>query len=218
MWRNFFHRFPVTVHRLSFIPHPSSFIPSQKVIMQITIECQKRAPGSKPNALRREGKIPAVLYGHNGQESLELTLDAKKAEFLVRDASVNNTLIDVSVPELPWTGKALLREIQSHPWKQNLYHLSFFSVSAHGVLEITVPLHFVGESHGVKQESGILNTELTELEVKCLPDRIPEGIDVDITDLKVGDSLHVHELKLPEGVIAVGEDSRVVAQVTASRE
>ncbi len=185
--------------------------------MQITIDCHKRAAGSKPNALRRSGQIPAVLYGHNGTESLELTIDAKKAEFLVRDASVNNTLIDVNIPELPWTGKALLREIQSHPWKRHLYHLSFFSVSAESVLEITVPLHFVGEAYGVKQESGVMETELTELVVKCLPDRIPQSIEIDVTSLKVGDALHVHELPLPEGVTAQGEASRVVVMISATR-
>jgi len=185
--------------------------------MQITIDCHKRAAGSKPNALRRSGQIPAVLYGHKGTESLELTIDAKKAELLVRDASVNNTLIDVNIPELPWTGKALLREIQVHPWKRYLYHLSFFSVSAESVLEITVPLHFVGEAYGVKQESGVMESELTELTVKCLPDRIPESIEIDVTDLKVGDALHVHELPLPEGVTAQGEASRVVVMISATR-
>ena len=185
--------------------------------MQITIDCHKRAAGSKPNALRRSGQIPAVLYGHKGTESIELTIDAKKAEFLVRDASVNNTLIDVNIPELPWTGKALLREIQSHPWKRYLYHLSFFSVSAESVLEITVPLHFVGEAYGVKQENGVMETELTELEVRCLPDRIPQSIEIDVTDLKVGDALHVHELPLPEGVTAQGEASRVVVMISGTR-
>ena len=185
--------------------------------MQITIDCHKRAAGSKPNALRRSGQIPAVLYGHKGTESLELTIDAKKAELLVRDASVNNTLIDVNIPELPWTGKALLREIQVHPWKRYLYHLSFFSVSAESVLEITVPLHFVGEAYGVKQESGVMESELTELTVKCLPDRIPQSIEIDVTDLKVGDALHVHELPLPEGVTAQGEASRVVVMISATR-
>lgn len=185
--------------------------------MQITIDCHKRAAGSKPNALRRSGQIPAVLYGHKGTESLELTIDAKKAELLVRDASVNNTLIDVNIPELPWTGKALLREIQVHPWKRYLYHLSFFSVSAESVLEITVPLHFVGEAYGVKQESGVMESELTELTVKCLPDCIPESIEIDVTDLKVGDALHVHELPLPEGVTAQGEASRVVVMISATR-
>ena len=185
--------------------------------MQITIDCHKRAAGSKPNALRRSGQIPAVLYGHKGTESLELTIDAKKAELLVRDASVNNTLIDVNIPELPWTGKALLREIQVHPWKRYLYHLSFFSVSAESVLEITVPLHFVGEAYGVKQESGVMESELTELTVRCLPDRIPESIEIDVTDLKVGDALHVHELPLPEGVTAQGEASRVVVMISATR-
>ena len=114
-------------------------------------------------------------------------------------------------------GKALLREIQSHPWKRHLYHLSFFSVSAESVLEITVPLHFVGEAYGVKQESGVMETELTELEVRCLPDRIPQSIEIDVTDLKVGDALHVHELPLPEGVTAQGEASRVVVMISATR-
>jgi large subunit ribosomal protein L25 len=98
--------------------------------MEFAIECQKRPEGSKPNALRREGKIPATLYGHNGAESVQLVVDAKKAEFLVRDAAVNKSVIDVSIPDLSWNGKAVLREVQAHPWKGSLYHLSFFSSKA----------------------------------------------------------------------------------------
>ena len=78
--------------------------------MELTLECQKRVEGSKPNALRREGLIPAVVYGHNGAESIAFTVKAKKVEHLLRDATVNNTLIDLNIPEIPWSGKALLRE------------------------------------------------------------------------------------------------------------
>jgi large subunit ribosomal protein L25 len=96
--------------------------------MELTIECQPREANSKPNALRRNGKIPAVLYGHKGSESIELTVNAKAAEFLVRDAKVGKTPIQVSVPALSWQGTAVLQEVQTHPWKStNLYHLSFFA-------------------------------------------------------------------------------------------
>lgn len=95
--------------------------------MVLSIECQKRPEGSKPNALRREGKIPATLYGHNGAESIQLVVDAKQAGFLVRDAVEGKTAIDVSIPDLSWNGKAVLQEVQSHPWRNYLYHLSFFA-------------------------------------------------------------------------------------------
>ncbi|KGF73022.1 50S ribosomal protein L25 [Neosynechococcus sphagnicola sy1] len=96
--------------------------------MELTIECQKRAVDSKPNALRRSGLIPAVLYGHNGVESLELTVAAKAAEFLVRDAVVKKSRIQVSIPELSWSGQAVLQEVHAHPANRSLYHLSFFAV------------------------------------------------------------------------------------------
>lgn len=96
--------------------------------MSVTVECQKRPEGSKPNALRREGLIPATLYGHMGAESVALTLTDKDAKTLLKDASVNETQVDLSVPDLSWKGKVIIKEVQAHPWKKNLYHLSFFSV------------------------------------------------------------------------------------------
>jgi len=178
--------------------------------MELTVECQKRAPGSKPKALRREGLIPAVLYGHQGAESVSLALSEKEAKTLLKDAVVNNTLIRVKTPG--WSGKALLREVQTHPWKGNLYHLSFFSVAAQESLEVTVPLHFVGEAPGVK-EGGALDTVFTELQVQCAPDNIPESIEVDVSHLNVGDSLHIHELTLPQDVTPLQEPERVVVSV-----
>jgi large subunit ribosomal protein L25 len=96
--------------------------------MSVTIECQKRPERTKPNALRRQGVIPATLYGHKGAESVSLALGEKEAYFLLRQASVNKTLIDLKIPDLAWQGKVLIREVQAHPWKKTLYHLSFFFV------------------------------------------------------------------------------------------
>lgn len=183
--------------------------------MSITVECQKRPENINPRALRRQGLIPAALYGHNGTESVSLTIAAKQAQNLLKEASVNNTLIDLSIPELPWSGKALIREVQSHPWKRTLYHLSFFSVAAHGNIELVVPINLTGTAAGVKL-GGILEQMMNELKISCFPDQIPESIDVDVSAFEVGSSLHVHELVLPEGIKAVDDPERVVFSLISS--
>jgi large subunit ribosomal protein L25 len=185
--------------------------------MQLSIECQKRPEGSKPNALRREGKIPATLYGHAGAESMSLVLDTKAAQLLLKEASINNTLIKVDVPDASWSGKALLREVQTHPWKGFLYHISFFSVAAQDSVNVTVPLNFVGVPKGVKVGGGMLAEELTELAVSCAPESIPDHIDVDVSNLEIGHAIHVNELVLPEGITALGEEERIVASVLQPR-
>jgi len=185
--------------------------------MELAVECQKRVEGSKPNALRRSGMIPAVLYGHKGSESISLTIKAKTVEQLLKKHVVNNALIDLSIPELSWTGKTLLREVQVHPWKGFPYHLSFFSVATQDSLEVEVSLSFVGESVGVKLEGGMLETVLTQIAVKCKPDSIPDAIEVDISNLKVGDALHIHELVLPPGAEALGDPTQVVVTVLGTK-
>jgi large subunit ribosomal protein L25 len=182
--------------------------------MDVTVECQKRQEGINPRALRRSGLIPAVLYGHKGTESVSLTLTAKTAETLLKKAKVNNTLVEVKIPDISWSGKALVREVQKHPWKNALYHLSFFSVASQDSLEVGVPLNFIGEGEGVK-EGGVLEIMITELQVQCAPGNIPESIDVDVSNMQAGDSLRVEELILPEGVVAMIEPGEMVATIAA---
>jgi large subunit ribosomal protein L25 len=185
--------------------------------MDVTIECQKRPEGINPRALRRSGLIPAVLYGHKGAESESLTLNAKQAETLLKKATVNNTLVQVNIPDLSWSGKALLREVQAHPWKKSqVYHLSFFSVAAQESLQVSVPLHFVGEAIGVK-EGGVLDPVITELQMQCAPGIIPESIEIDVSNLQVGDSLQIEQLVLPQGVTALGDPAETVVSITAPR-
>ena len=96
--------------------------------MSLSIECQKRPENIKPNALRREGLIPATLYGHDGTESMQLAVNQKEAALMLRGVTVDETVIDVNIPDLSWNGQAVIKEIQAHPWKRNLIHLSFCSV------------------------------------------------------------------------------------------
>lgn len=95
--------------------------------MSLAVECQVRPADSKPNALRQSGLTPAVLYGHNGSESLPLMIKTKIAEFLVRDARGQKAVVDVTIPEIDWSGKAVLQEVHAHPAKDTLYHLSFWA-------------------------------------------------------------------------------------------
>jgi large subunit ribosomal protein L25 len=186
--------------------------------MELTIECKARDPKAKPNALRRQGLLPAVLYGHQGTESVSLTVDQRDADMLLRKAAVNNTMIDLQIPDMSWNGKALLREVQSHPWKNSVYHLSFFAVKAQDAVEVGVSLNFVGDPVGVRDDGGVLNTEVNEVTVKCKAIDIPESIDVDVSGLAVGDSLTVADLPLPDGAVVAGDQSQVVATVLQGRK
>lgn len=182
---------------------------------QLSINCQKREPTVNPRALRRQGQLPAVLYGHQGAESVSLTVNTKDAEAIVRYAAINNTLIQVNVPDMSWSGQALLREVQAHPWKGELYHVSFFSVAAQDEVEVEVPLNFTGTPMGVKDEGGTLDILVNEMAIKCAPDNIPETLDIDVSNLSVSDSLHIGDLVLPEGITAVADASKAVVTVLA---
>ena len=181
--------------------------------MELTIECQQREAGSKPKALRRSGLIPANLYRHNGTESIALALDGKIVERLLKKGAVNNTLIDLNITDIPWRGKTLLREVQTHPAKGSPYHLSFFAVAGHGDTDVEVTLHFVGEAIGVKLEGGILDTPITELQIRCAPENIPDAIEIDVSDLHVGDSIHIENLNLPQGVTSLVDPSQIVVSI-----
>lgn len=180
--------------------------------MNISVECKPRIEGSKPRALRREGLIPAALYGHDGANSISLTIPAKEAQMLLRDAAINNTLIDLKVPDISWQGKALIREVQAHPWKRTLNHLSFFTVSADQKVEIVVPVILVGKAAGTK-EGGIVEQIMTELNISCAADSIPESIEIDVTNFEIGSILHVGEIVVAAGVSILDDPERTAISV-----
>jgi len=182
----------------------------------VKFECQTRPEGSKPRALRREGLIPAALYGHKGAESMSLVAKAKDVELLLKDASVNNTLVEVNVPEVSWKGRALIREVQKHPWRPDIYHLSLFAVAGQDSVEVVVPVHLEGEAEGVR-EGGVLEQIITELTIQCPPEKIPEVINIDVREMPLGTTLHISELNLPEGVTASDDPERTVLTIVEGR-
>ncbi|PSO50503.1 MAG: 50S ribosomal protein L25 [Cyanobacteria bacterium SW_9_44_58] len=182
----------------------------------VKFECQTRPEGSKPKALRRQGFIPAALYGHKGAESVSLMAKEKNVEMLLKNASVNNTLVNVAIPDISWNGKALIREVQTHPWRPDIYHVSLFAVAGQESVEVVVPIHLNGEAQGV-EAGGVLEQVITELSIECPPEQIPEVINVDVTDIPLGGSLHIGELKLPEGVTPTEDPEQTVLTIVETR-
>lgn len=181
--------------------------------MDFTVECTPRQSGINPRQLRRMGQVPVVLYGHKKAESVSLSLSTVHAQKMLNAVEVNNTLISVKVPELSLNCLSLLRDVQTHPWKEDLYHLSFFAISGQDTVTITAPINLTGEPLGVTNENGSLDLVLTSLELQCEPQSIPESIEIDVSSLHVGDAIHVNELHLPKGVAFTGEGERVVISI-----
>jgi large subunit ribosomal protein L25 len=179
----------------------------------LEIEVNAREPGSKHQArrLRREGKIPAVLYGPKVRP-LALELNRKdfsnrvaglEGSHLVRLKSASTTLADKV---------ALVKEMQYHPITGEVIHADFYEVDLTARIEVSVPLHFVGKGAGVVR-GGILQPIVREIQVECLPLDIPQYFDVDVSGLDIGDSVHIEDLPMPEGVTAVFDSNFALVTV-----
>ncbi len=165
------------------------------MVEQVTLKATKREEtGSGPaGRLRSEGWVPAVIYGH-GEESRNLKVNAHDLRQLLEGISVDNTLVDLEVDGGGGSRKVLIREVQTHPWKSEILHVDFFQIREDEEIRVAIPIRFVGNPLGVREEGGILQTNRNELEVQCLPSEIPEYFELDVTELDIGDSLHVADL------------------------
>jgi large subunit ribosomal protein L25 len=160
--------------------------------------------------LRVAGKIPAVVYG-KAREPQSVALDPRALETLLQKSGAGlNTLIDLSVSGR--TDTVLVKELQRHPVHGGYLHVDFFKVDLTQKITVSVPIHFTGKAHGV-EFGGILDHPLREIEVECLPRAIPEFVEVDVSALEIGQSIHVSDLRLPEGVEVKTDPTLPVASV-----
>jgi large subunit ribosomal protein L25 len=160
--------------------------------------------------LRAAGRIPAVVYG-KGAESKAISVDPSALQRLLQSGGAGmNTLIELSVDGA--TRTVLVKELQRDPVRGRPLHTDFYLVELDQTVEVSVPLHLVGKAPGVEL-GGILDHPLREIELECLPRAIPESVDVDVSALEVGDSIHVRDLELPEGVSVQTDANLAVASV-----
>ncbi|HET7693222.1 MAG TPA: 50S ribosomal protein L25/general stress protein Ctc [Gemmatimonadota bacterium] len=176
-----------------------------------TISARSRESRGKGAArqTRREGRIPGVLYGH-GEDSVSLSVDANELQKLVHSISIENTIVDLDLGSgEPY--KVLIRELQRHPFRDEFVHIDFFHVAMDEKIQVEVPIVLIGTPTGVKNKGGVLDHQLRELEVFCLPGSIPEKIELDVSNLDIGDSIHVSDIELPDVEILTELDRAVVA-------
>jgi large subunit ribosomal protein L25 len=165
-------------------------------------------------SLRKSGRVPAVIYGH-GREPQTLSINTRDLEKLLEHISAENTVIDLDLDGR--NSRTLNREIQRHPFKRQILHVDFQELVAGEKVIVRVPVILVGVPDGVRMDGGILDQTMRELEVEVDPANIPNHIEVDVTKMVIGSSLHVSDITLPEGVEVVAEEDASVAVVSAPR-
>ena len=164
--------------------------------------------------LRRAGKVPGVVYGAN-KDAVKVELDHKALFLQFRHEAFHASILTLDLEGNKES--VLLRDYQMHPVRNSIQHIDFQRVSATEKIHVKVPFHFINAdiAPGVKTGGGIVAHILTEAEVNCLPKHLPEFIEVDLSALDVGDSVHLSQVKLPDGVefqlLAHGNDAAIVS-------
>ena len=164
--------------------------------------------------LRQGGQIPAVIYGH-GREPQSLAVNSREIERLLGTISAGSTVIELSIDGS--VARTLIREIQRHPFKRNILHIDFQELVAGEKITVSIPLRFTGTADGVRNSGGILEETMHQVHLRVDPSLIPDHIDVDVTPLTIGHSIHIRELKLPEGVSVLDDPGATVCVCTAPK-
>ena len=185
---------------------------------QNILEAQPRSAGTKNDArrVRKDGKIPAVVYGA-GKDSLSVSVDPRHVTRILNSETGHNTIFDLSLDGGERT-KAMIVDWQYEPIKGRLLHIDLKRIAMDKVLKVSVPIFLVGEAAGVKQEGGIMEQMLREVEVECLPADIPSHIDADVSQLTFGKVLRVSELPHSDKIKFLTDENQPVAHVTSVKE
>jgi large subunit ribosomal protein L25 len=183
--------------------------------MEIAINATKRTiNGKKVKSLRQSGKLPAVLYGHD-VETQQIEVNEKDFGKVFKQAG-ESTIVNLVVDGK--TQPVLIHEVQNHYLTSKPIHIDFYAVDMTQKIKVNVPLHFVGESAAVKTLGGTQVTNLSEIEVECLPADLPHAIEVDISSLETFENMiRVSDLQIPDKVTIVANPEEVVVKVAPPR-
>jgi large subunit ribosomal protein L25 len=185
---------------------------------QVKLIAQRRTAAGR-NAvkqLKRDGIVPAVIYGGKNKPQ-NLQVAARDIRTLLSHASGENILVDLEIEgtDQKSSSMALIQEVQHHPLGGHILHIDFRAVSMDEKIQADIPVEPLGEPTGVKNFGGILEQSIRSLEVECLPRDLPEVITVDVSNLNIGDSIHVKDIQLPAGVAALDNADLTVFLVAA---
>ena len=181
---------------------------------QLSASPRDAAGKGAARSLRSAGKIPAVIYGH-AREPQSLAIPTREFEKLLERVSAESTVIELDLAGT--VARTLIREIQRHPFKKQILHVDFQELVAGEKVTVNVPIVLVGTPEGVRVSGGILSQVMSELSILVDPVNIPNRIEADVTAVTIGHSLHVSDLKIPEGVEVVDDPEETVAVVSAPK-
>lgn len=183
---------------------------------QVSLSGRKRGEKGK-NAARRiraAGSVPAILYGAGIDGSAPLTLNTKELEKVLHTHAGGNVLVSLSLEGEAGATTAMFKEVLRHPVRGSIQHVDLVAIQMDHKVTIEVPLHIVGKAAGLAF-GGIIQHETRTVTIECLPTQIPDSIDVDVTNLNIGQSLHMSDLMLPEGLSVVDEPETTIVLMSA---
>src|SRR5881396_109866 len=186
---------------------------AQTVALSATAR-EKTGKGAARQA-RFQKKIPAVIYGH-GRATQTLMVDALALEQALTGIEPASTIIELAVDGKKT--KTLIREIQRHPIRPDIIHVDFYEIHAQEKVTLKVTVHLVGNPDGVRNAGGVLDQVTREVEIEVMPENIPDRVELDVTALKIGDSLHVRELNIPNATILTLADLTIATVVPPRAE
>lgn len=179
---------------------------------ELTIKRREATGKQVAKRLRREGLVPAVLYGRGAPEVL--TLAAVDVLKVIHGHEGSTALLNLKFEGGPGTRTAIIRDMQFDPVTERVIHVDLQEVRMDQAITVGVPIHATGEAEGVRDQAGILEMILREVQVSCLPQQIPEKITVDVSALKIGDVITVGTLTPPEGVRILNDPGQAVVTVS----
>ncbi|KPJ59287.1 MAG: hypothetical protein AMJ42_02110 [Deltaproteobacteria bacterium DG_8] len=183
--------------------------------LKLTATVRKEIGKGVARRLRKKGMLPAVIYGHN-TPSTPLAIDSKHLQKVIGGGKSEHRLLGLSIEGNgePTEKTVMIKELQIDPVKRHYLHVDFFEVAMDEEITIPIPIKLIGEAEGVEL-GGVLQQVRRELEIKCLPSQIPDSLEIDVSSLRIGDSIHLKDVQLPPGIKVLEDTDLTIATVLA---
>jgi large subunit ribosomal protein L25 len=184
--------------------------------INLNARVRKTTGNSPARSLRREGRIPAVLYGPK-TEPILLSIDSREFEQIAKKSTIGSVLLNLQIQNGDSTSRpAMVKELQTHPVTHRFLHVDFYEIDMQRKIKVMVPVVVRGKAKGV-EDGGLLQIVRREIEVLCLPTEIPESFEVDVSDLDIGDAIHLEDIQTVGNVEIVEETNVTVVTVLAPK-
>ena len=184
--------------------------------INLNARVRKTTGNSPARSLRREGRIPAVLYGPK-TEPILLSIDSREFEQIAKKSTIGSVLLNLQIQNGDSTSRpAMVKELQTHPVTHRFLHVDFYEIDMQRKIKVMVPVVVRGKAKGV-EDGGLLQIVRREIEVLCLPTEIPEAFEVDVSDLDIGDAIHLEDIQTVGNIEIVEETNVTVVTVLAPK-